>query len=227
MGRCTVIGWACAAGVLCCWGCSAPKSFSPMGWMQGSSTTSTTAAKDPANPLKPADSSGSGASTPAGDSSTGSASTGSSDKAASGGGFKAAAIDPALRKLMEDELQSEPADKRQQLLADWSKFDPAFIRELVENHRMAREVAESHQGGKDTGWDSGKAVKTVSKDQPPQMPAFDDPTAPKDSVLHPRSAAATPTTTATTTATNSATATNTATGPTDDGRRVGCRQPVG
>ncbi|HET6325083.1 MAG TPA: hypothetical protein VFG04_10310 [Planctomycetaceae bacterium] len=185
-----------------------------MGWMQGSTTTSTTAAKDPANPLKGSDSSGSGSSTPAGDSSTGSASTGSSDKAASGGGFKAAAIDPALRKLMEDELQSEPADKRQQLMADWSKFDPAFIRELVENHKMARELAESHRAGKDSsgGWDGtgngGGAVKTATHDQSPQTPVFDDPSAPIDSVLHPRSAAATPTTTAT----NSATATNTATG---------------
>jgi hypothetical protein len=198
MGRCTVIRWAFAAGVLCCWGCSAPNSFSPFGWMQGSNSAQTTATKDPSNPLKPADASatasGAGASTAAGASATASTNSADGAKAAAGGGFKSAPIDPALRKLMEDELKFEPADKRQQLLADWSKFDPAFIRELVENHRMARELAESHHGGKDSGWDGGGAapVKTASKEQPPQMPVFDDPTAPKDSVLHERPSTQTP-----------------------------------
>lgn len=186
MGRCTVIRWACAAGVLCCCGCSAPKIFSPSGWMQGSSSAQTSAAKDPSNPLKPSDSSASGSSTAPGDSAT------AADKVAAGGGFKSAAIDPALRKLMEDELQSEPADKRQQFMADWSKFDPAFIRELIENHRMSREVAESHQGGKGGGWDGAPAVKTASHDQSPQTPVFDDPSAPKDSVLRERQSAPTP-----------------------------------
>jgi hypothetical protein len=187
MGRCTVIGWACAAGVLCCWGCSAPKIFSPSGWMQGSSSAQTAAAKDPSNPLKPADSSASGSSTASGDGATGS--SGSADKVAAEGGFKSAPMDPALRKLMEDELQTEPAEKRQQMMADWSKFDSAFIRQLVEEHRMAREVAESHQGGKGGGWDGAGAVKTASHDQSPQTPVFDDPSAPKDSVLHERPSA--------------------------------------
>jgi hypothetical protein len=191
MGRCTVIRWACAAGVLCCWGCTAPKSFSPFGWMPGSNSTQTAAAKDPANPLKPADSSSSGSSTPSGDSATASGTSADSSKVAGGSGYKSAPLDPALRKLMEDELQHETPAERERLMAEWSKFDSAFIRELIESHRMAREVAESHQGGKDTGWDSGKAVKTASND-PPQMPAFDDPTAPKDSVLHERAVAATP-----------------------------------
>jgi hypothetical protein len=182
MGRCTVIRWAFAAGVFCCWGCSAPNSFSPFGWMQGSSSTQASAAKDPSNPLKSSDSSASasGSSTTASDGSTASS---DGDKGAPGAGFKTATIDPALRKLMTDEVQYEPADKRQAILDQWSKFDPAFIRELVENHRMARELAEGHKGSGGTGWDSGSAVKTASNDQAPGMPAFDDPSAPKDSVL--------------------------------------------
>jgi hypothetical protein len=155
--------------------------------MQGSSSAQTTAAKDPSNPLKPADSSASGSSTASGDGATGS--SGSADKVAAEGGFKSAPMDPALRKLMEDELQTEPAEKRQQMMADWSKFDSAFIRQLVEEHRMSREVAESHQGGKSGGWDGAGAVKTASHDQSPQTPVFDDPSAPKDSVLHERPSA--------------------------------------
>ena len=190
MGRCTVIRWACAAGVLCCWGCSIPKSFSPSGWMPGSNSAQTSAAKDPSNPLKPSDSSATGSSTASGDGAT--ASSGSADKAAAGGGFKSATLDPALRKLMEDELQTEPAEKRQQMMADWSKFDSAFIRQLVEEHRMSREVAESHQGGKGGAWDGAGAVKTASHDQSPQTPVFDDPSAPKDSVLRERTSAPAP-----------------------------------
>ena len=44
---------------------------------------------------------------------------------------------------MEDELQSEAPAEREKLFTEWSKFDSAFIRELVENHRMARELAET------------------------------------------------------------------------------------
>jgi hypothetical protein len=232
MGRCTVIRWAFAAGVLCCWGCSAPNSFSPFGWMQGSTSAQTTATKDPSNPLKSADASatasGAGASTPAGASATASTDSADSSKGTPGGGFKSAPIDPALRKLMEDELKSEPADKRQQLLADWSKFDPAFIRELVENHRMARELAESHHGGQDSGWDGGGAtpVKTASKEQPPQMPVFDDPTAPKDSVLHELPSTQTPVQpTAMATATAPATASPGSVSPWDDAPSTSPQSP--
>src|SRR5580704_3638257 len=123
MGRCTVIRWACAAGVLCCWGCTAPKSFSPFGWMPGSNSTQTAAAKDPANPLKPADSSSSGSSTASGDSATASGTSADSSKAAGGSGYKSAQLDPALRKLMEDELQHETPAERDRLMAEWSKFD--------------------------------------------------------------------------------------------------------
>jgi hypothetical protein len=158
--------------------------------MQGSNSTQTAASKDPSNPLKPSDSSGSSSSTSTGDSATASA-TADSDKAANGSGYKTAALDPALRKLVEDELKYEPADKRQILLDQWSKFDPAFIRELVENHRMARELAESRHGGSvfDTAASgtSGAPVKTASNDQ---APALEDPNAPKDSILRERSARA-------------------------------------
>jgi len=154
--------------------------------MQGSSSAQASAAKDPSNPLKSSDSSGSasGSSTTSGDSSAASTASSDGDKGAAGAGFKAAAIDPALRKLMTDELQSEPADKRQPMLDQWSKFDPAFIRELVESHRMARELAEGHKGSSGgPDWDGSSTAKTASNDQAPGMPAFDDPTAPKDSVL--------------------------------------------
>jgi hypothetical protein len=186
MGRCTVIRWACAAGVLCCWGCSTPRGSGPFGWMQGSSSTQTAAAKDQPNPLKSADSTtpGSDSTTATGDAAT----TGGSSADGKGSGFKSATIDPALRKLMMDELQYESADKRDALFAEWSKFDPAFIRELVDNHRMAREHANSHQD-----WANGAAaapsVKTTSKT--PEMPVFDDPTAPNDSVLREHPSAAT------------------------------------
>jgi hypothetical protein len=85
--------------------------------------------------------------------------------------------------MMTDELQSEPADKRQVMFDQWAKFDPAFIRELVDNHRMARELAEGHHGSGGSAWDGGSTGKTASNDQAPGMPVFDDPTAPKDSVL--------------------------------------------
>jgi hypothetical protein len=153
--------------------------------MQGSSSTQASAAKDPSNPLKPGDSSASasGSSTTASDGSTASTASSDGDKGAAGAGFKTAAIDPALRKMMTDELQSEPADKRQVMFDQWAKFDPAFIRELVESHRMARELAEGHHGSGGSAWDGGSTVKTASNDQAPGMPVFDDPTAPKDSVL--------------------------------------------
>jgi hypothetical protein len=172
MGRCTVIRWAFAAGVLCCWGCTAPKSFSPLGWMQGPSASQTTASKDEPNPLKSSDSSASSSSTSKVDGSTAVRASADSDMA--GGGFKSAAIDPALRKLMEDELASEAPGEREKLFNEWSKFDSAFIRELVENHRMARELAESRHGGSSSG-----SVKTASASGPPEMNAFDEPAAPK------------------------------------------------
>ena len=199
MGRCTVIRWAFAAGVLCCWGCSAPNSFSPFGWMQRSNSAQATASKDPANPLKPSGSSASGSSSSSGDTSTASNSSADGDKAAARGGYKSATIDPALKKLMMDELAYEPADKREKLFEDWAKFDPSFIRELVENHRMARELAESHRASGNTDWanagtgggSSSATVRTASNEAP-GLPAFDDPTAPKDSVLRERTAGTTP-----------------------------------
>jgi hypothetical protein len=198
MGRCTVIRWAFAAGVFCCCGCSAPNSFSSLGWMHGSSSAPATAAsKDQPNPLKPTDSTGSPAaaavvstgSSPAGTTST------DGDKSAAGGsnGYKTAAIDPALRKLMMDELAYEPADKRQATFDQWAKFDPAFIRELVENHRMARELADSHKGGAGSDWGGAAPVKTASNDKASGVPVFDDASLPKDSVLRERTANAAPT----------------------------------
>jgi hypothetical protein len=180
--------------------------------MHASTTAQASAANsssaNQSNPLKPGDASASGSATSSTDGST--ASTGSSDgaKTAADGnnGFKSAAIDPSLRKQMLDELQYEPADKRQAMFDQWSKFDPAFIRELIENHRMARELADSHRAnGADFG--SGGPIKTASNNpadakpasgnqasanQAPGLPVFDDPTAPNDSVLHQRTANSTP-----------------------------------
>ena len=199
MGRCTVIRWAFAAGVFCCCGCSAPNSFSPVGWMSGSSSAPATAAsKDQPNPLKPTDSTGSPAAAAVASTGGSPAATTSTDgdKSAAGGnnGYKTAAIDPALRKLMMDELAYEPADKRQAMFDQWAKFDPAFIRELVENHRMARELADSHKGGVGGGdWGGGAPVKTASNDKAAALPVFDDASLPKDSVLRERTANAAPT----------------------------------
>jgi hypothetical protein len=199
MGRCTVIRWAFAAGVFCCCGCSAPNSFSPVGWMSGSSSAPATAAsKDQPNPLKPTDATGSPAAAAVASTGGSPAATTSSDgdKSAAGGnnGYKTAAIDPALRKLMMDELAYEPADKRQAMFDQWAKFDPAFIRELVENHRMARDVADSHKSGAGSGdWGGGAPVKTASNDKAPAAAVFDDASLPKDSVLRERTANAAPT----------------------------------
>jgi hypothetical protein len=161
-----------------------------MGWMQGSSNAQATASKDPANPLKSPDSSTSDSSPrkAAGDGSTASRGSSDSDNTASGG-FKSAAIDPALRKSMMEELKYEPADQREKLFAEWSKFDAAFIRELIENHRAARELAQSRGSGTNPDWGNGPSVKTVAKGQTPGAPVFDDPTAPNDSVLRDRTPA--------------------------------------
>jgi hypothetical protein len=166
--------------------------------MQGSNSAQASAAKDPSNPSNPLKSSDSSASK----SDSTSTASADGDKGAAGGGFKSAAIDPALRKLMEDELAYEPADKRQAVFDQWAKFDPSFIRELIENHRMARELAESHRGN--TEWagtgaggsntksgNDSKIAKSGSTDAAPGLP-FDDPSAPKDSVLRERTAAAAP-----------------------------------
>ena len=168
--------------------------------MQGSSSAQATAAsKDQPNPLKPTDSTGSPAAAAVASTGGSPAATTSTDadkSGAAGGsnGYKTAAIDPALRKLMMDELAYEPADKRQAMFDQWAKFDPAFIRELVENHRMARELADSHKGGAGSGdWGGGAPVKTVSNDKAPGAAVFDDASLPKDSVLRERTANATPT----------------------------------
>jgi hypothetical protein len=130
--------------------------------MHGSDAAQTSAKTDKTNPLKPADQV---ASDDDSNSSDGTAANGKSADAKSAdkpgtNGFKTAAIDPELRKLMEAELAYEPPSERQQLLSQWSKFDPAFIRELVENHRMARETAENRE----------HPVKLASADVP-QEPA--------------------------------------------------------
>jgi hypothetical protein len=144
MGRCTVTRWAFVAGLLYFCGCAAPQTFNPFGWMRGSDS-SQASSKNKDNPLKPADQ------VAADDGTTGSKDDGSkspdgksADKPGNNG-YKTAPIDPELRKLMETELASETPEERKRLLDQWSKFDPAFIRELVDNHRMAREIAEDHQ----------------------------------------------------------------------------------
>jgi hypothetical protein len=145
MGRCTVTRWAFVAGLLCYCGCTAPQTFNPFGWMHGSSPSQASSSPDKANPLKPADQvAADGDSSGPKDDATKSADANSADKPGNNG-FKAAAIDPELRKLMEQELASESPEERKHLLEQWSKFDPAFIRELVDNHRMAREMAEGRQ----------------------------------------------------------------------------------
>ena len=151
MGRCTVTRWAFVAGLLCFCGCTGPRTFSPFGWMHGSDASQASSTTDKSNPLKPTDqvASDDDSSASKGDGSKSSDDSASADEKSAQkpgkNGFKTAAIDPELRKVMEEELAYEPAEERQRLFNQWAKFDAAFIRELVENHRMARETAENRQ----------------------------------------------------------------------------------
>jgi hypothetical protein len=112
--------------------------------MRGSDASQASSKTDKNNPLKPADQVASDdASSSKGDGDV-AADLKSPDKPGKNG-FKTAAVDPQLRKLMEDELASESPEERKKLFDQWSKFDAAFIRELVDNHRMARELAENRQ----------------------------------------------------------------------------------
>jgi hypothetical protein len=131
MGRCTVAGWAFVAGLLTFCGCTAPKTFSPFGWMSGSNSAQASASADKPNPLKQDAASN--------DSTTSSADAAADAKASA---EALAQLDPALRKAMEDELQSEAPAERARLMKQWAKFDPSFIRELIDSHRMSRELAE-------------------------------------------------------------------------------------
>jgi hypothetical protein len=171
MGRCTVTRWAFVAGLLCYCGCTGPQTFSPFGWMRGNDATNaqSASANQKNNPLKPADQVASD------DDASSSKSEGdvaadlkSPDKPGKNG-FKTGAVDPELRKLMDTELASEAPEERKRLYEQWSKFDPSFIRELVDNHRMAREMAESRQ----------QPVKLASADGSPnqtaQAPEMDAP----------------------------------------------------
>jgi hypothetical protein len=146
MGRCTVIRWAFAGGLLFVIGCAVPRNFGPFGSARTADEPKTAApdASAARNPFKkstdadstadsedPADSDGKGAST---------SSSSGSKKSQS----KTAALDPELQKLIEEELQHEPPQDRERLRKEWSNFDPTFIRQLVDTHRLSREVAEGN-----------------------------------------------------------------------------------
>ena len=148
MGRCTVTRWAFVAGLLCFCGCTGPRTFSPFGWMHGSDASQASASTDKTNPLKPADQVASSDDSSSADKESGKGADSKSSDAAGKpvkNGFKTAALDPELRKAVDNELAYEPPEERQRLFNQWTKFDPAFVRELVENHRMARETAENRQ----------------------------------------------------------------------------------
>jgi hypothetical protein len=116
--------------------------------MHGSGTSQASSTTDKANPLKPADQVASNDDSSSADKETGSGADSKSSDAAGKpvkNGFKTAALDPELRKLVDDELAYEAPEERQRLFNQWTKFDPAFIRELVENHRMARETADNRK----------------------------------------------------------------------------------
>lgn len=150
MGRCTVTRWAFVAGLLCYCGCTGPQTFSPFGWMHSSGASQASSKTDTSNPLKPADQvaaddASSAAKAEGSKSADDAATDGKSADTPGNNGFKAATFDPELRKMIDQELAYESSQERQRLLNQWSKFDPAFVRELVENHRMARETAENRQ----------------------------------------------------------------------------------
>ena len=189
MGRCTVTRWAFVAGLLCFCGCTGPRTFSPFGWMHGSDSTQASSTPDKTNPLKPADpATPDDGSKPADDTAS---ADGKTPEKPGDNGYKTAAVDPELRKLMLAELCIEPPEERQRLFNQWSKFDPAFIRELVENHRMSRETAENRDhpvklASADAVQDrAGQAPdldvsppSTVSRAAAPADPAASNPTPP-------------------------------------------------
>ena len=102
MGRCTVTRWAFVAGLLYFCGCTGPRTFSPFGWMHSSDATQASSTPDKTNPLKPADpATPDDGSKPADDSAS---ADGKTTEKPGENGYKTAAVDPELRKLMVAEL---------------------------------------------------------------------------------------------------------------------------
>lgn len=152
MGRCTVIRWAFAAGLVCCCGCAGFRSWNPFAASQPADSSKSTASTDGRNPFKAADKTASKddstTSNKDGDataSDDGSDDAKSGSKANAGDRAKLAALDPDLQKLVVAELKHEPPAERDRLLNQWMKFDPGFIKDLAETHRAAREIAENKQ----------------------------------------------------------------------------------
>ncbi len=122
--------------------------MSPFGWMRRSDDPQSHASADKRNPLKkPADAGTKDNDSSDSDDDRPGVDDASGDKKPGKNGLKLAALDPQTRKLMEDELSHESPAERKRLMAQWSKFDPAFVRELIQNHRMDREWAENHKAG--------------------------------------------------------------------------------
>jgi hypothetical protein len=170
MGRCTVTRWAFVAGLLCYCGCTGPQTFSPFGWMRGNDAAQTSSKADKNNPLKPADqvaSDDASASKADGDAA---ADLKAPDKPGKNG-FKAAGIDPELRKQMEAELAYESPDERKRLYDQWSKFDPGFIHDLIDSHRMARETAENREQPVKLASGDGPANQTAQAPEMDPQPA--------------------------------------------------------
>ncbi len=174
MGRCTVTRWAFVAGLLCYCGCTGPQTFSPFGWMRGPDASQAASKTDKNNPLKPADQVASDDASSSKADGDAAADLKAPDKPGKNG-FKAGGIDPELRKQMEAELAYESPDDRKRLYDQWSKFDPGFIHDLIDSHRMARETAENRE----------HPVKLASGDAPAnqtaQAPEMDFQPAPKTS----------------------------------------------
>jgi len=151
MGRCTVIRWAFAAGLVCCCGCAGFRSWTPFAASQPVDSSKSTASTDGRNPFKAADKTASKDDSTAskdGDataSDEGSADAKGGSKTNSGDRAKLATLDPDLQKLVVEELKHESPAERDRLLNQWMKFDAGFIKDLAETHRAAREVAENKQ----------------------------------------------------------------------------------
>ena len=150
MGRCTVTRWAFVAGLLCFCGCTGPQTFSPFGWMRGSDSSAPPATAAKSNPLKPSDQVATDTDSPANpkDGSKAGDETAAADGKGAGphnNGFKADTLDPALRKLMDDELASECPTRDSGFSISGRNLTPPSSASWSRTTGWSRETAENRQ----------------------------------------------------------------------------------
>jgi hypothetical protein len=149
MGRRTDMRWLLAAGLFCLAGCATPGSRGLLNFKGLADREDSIAASDSKrNPFKDetAEPGGKSKLSDARDSTSRGGASGPPGQATTRSRANEGDLDPELKKLIEEELRHEPPAERQRLFNQWKKFDPAFIRELVETHRLSRQVAAARKG---------------------------------------------------------------------------------